>query len=117
MKVVFINLIKNSIDAGARHINVTAKNATIPNWYSDEQCPAIEIIIEDDGIGIPEENFSTVFRPFETANKKGGMGLGLTVNQEILNQHCGEIRILWSKVGQGTSISMILPINPPAFPG
>lgn len=110
MKVVFINLIKNSIDAGARRLTVTAKNATLTDWHSSEG-PAIEIIFDDDGIGIPEEYMARVFSPFVTANKKGGTGLGLAVNSDILDRHRGEIRIIRSKLGQGTTISLKWPID------
>jgi GAF domain-containing protein len=126
MKVVFINILKNSIDANARNIVVRGKRVA---GYLGK--PALELAFEDDGIGIPKMtkvdaggspvlddsgdpilNWDAIFKPFETAHKKGGTGLGLAVNREIMNKHSGEIRVVSSTVDgkHGTVIAVTLPL-------
>ena len=109
MKVVFINLFKNSIEANARNITVRGRKAV-----GEEDAPMVELTFEDDGIGIPRESWKTVFKPFETANKKGGTGLGLAVNAEIIiNEHGGDVKVASSVVDgkdHGTVIAVTLPV-------
>lgn len=109
MKVVFINLIRNSIEAGARKISARARLTDFERAGFKKK--AIEVTFTDDGVGIPEEILNSVFMPFVTANKKGGTGLGLTVNQDILGKHGGSISVTSSVVGKGTSISLVMPIE------
>lgn len=106
MKVVFTNLIRNSIDANAREITVSGRKTT---GYLDR--PVVELTFKDDGIGIPNEDWEKVFKLFTTAHKKGGTGIGLALNREILDKHRGDIKVIWSEVGEGTVISLTLPIK------
>ncbi len=66
--------------------------------------------IEDEGIGISEENLKKIFDPFfSTKGPKGGAGLGLGVCLSIVNLHKGLIDIK-SQVGKGTKVSIILEL-------
>jgi signal transduction histidine kinase len=112
MKVVFINLIRNSIEANARKITVSAKTTTM-GVPGVEPRPAIEVHFKDDGFGIPHENWKDVFNLFFTAHKKGGSGVGLAVNRSIMNKHKGRIRVVSSAVGEGTTIALVWPIDLP----
>lgn len=126
MKVLFINLLKNAIDANARNITVRGKKVA---GYLGQ--PVLELTFEDDGIGIPKLkvdatgnpilddfgkpilNWDTIFKPFETAHKKGGTGLGLAVNTEIMDKHNGDIKVVSSTVDgskHGTVIAVTLPL-------
>jgi nitrogen-specific signal transduction histidine kinase/GAF domain-containing protein len=111
MKVVFINLLRNSIDANARKITIHARETTTSGTGGLPKKEAVELTFKDDGIGIPPSEQPNVFKPFITANKKGGTGLGLAVNKEILGKHQGEIDIISSVVGEGTTISVKLPLD------
>jgi two-component system NtrC family sensor kinase len=71
---------------------------------------AIELVIRDDGIGVPPEHLPHVFEPFYTTKEAGGSGLGLAISQNIVERHGGRID-LQSVVGQGTRITVVLPIN------
>ena len=58
----------------------------------------IEIIVEDDGPGIPDESLEKVFQPFyrleeSRSRDTGGIGLGLSIAQSIIQAHGGEIRL------------------------
>ena len=70
----------------------------------------IELIIRDDGIGIPPEHLPHIFEPFYTTKESGGSGLGLAISQNIVERHGGNIE-LNSVVGQGTTFKIVLPID------
>jgi two-component system NtrC family sensor kinase len=71
---------------------------------------AIELVIRDDGIGIPEEHFSHIFEPFYSNKESGGSGLGLAISQNIVERHGGHIDVK-SVVGEGTTFKIVLPID------
>ena len=97
---VIENLLKNALDAmeGIGTISVNIKDA------------AAQIIIDvtDTGKGISKTNINYVFKPgFST--KKRGWGLGLTLTKRIIEQyHKGQIFVLQSEVGKGTTFRVIL---------
>ncbi|MDV2683296.1 ATP-binding protein [Alkalihalophilus lindianensis] len=73
------------------------------------------ISITDQGLGIPDEEMSNLFRKFyridNTDRKKiGGTGLGLPICKEIIEAHNGMIRVE-SKVGQGSTFTIELPLS------
>ena len=70
----------------------------------------MELIIRDDGTGIPEEHMSHMFEPFYTTKESGGSGLGLAISQNIVERHGGSIAVQ-SVVGQGTSFTILLPVD------
>ena len=84
-------------------------------WISAyEQSEAIEIFVDDDGPGIPNELREEVFRPFfrveKSRNKKtGGIGLGLSIAQDIVHGHGGEIFLEDSNRG-GLRVVIRLPL-------
>ncbi len=71
---------------------------------------AVQLLIRDDGIGIPPQHLAHIFEPFYTTKEAGGSGLGLSISQNIVERHGGSID-LQSAMGQGTSITVVLPIN------
>ena len=98
---VLINLIQNAIQAmpggGTLRVNLSLAAG------------AMAIAIADSGIGIPPENLNRIFDPFFTTKPEGeGTGLGLSVSYGIVSRHGGKIG-LESKVGQGTTFTILLP--------
>lgn len=74
----------------------------------------LEITVDDDGPGIPEDMRDEVFRPFfrldESRNMEtGGTGLGLSIAQDIINAHGGEISLSDSSAG-GLRVLIRVPI-------
>lgn len=71
----------------------------------------VELFVQDDGIGIPEELLQKVFEPFFTTKPTGqGTGLGLSMTYGFARQSGGEARIA-SAPGVGTTVSILLPMG------
>ena len=75
----------------------------------------VQISIKDNGIGISEENKKLIFDRFnqvvdESAELKGGSGLGLTISKQLITLHGGDIYVE-SEVGIGSEFIIILPSN------
>ena len=68
----------------------------------------VRVSVMDHGKGISAENMGNLFQPFFTT-RKTGTGLGLLIVRRIIREHGGEIDIS-SRVGQGTTVSIILPL-------
>jgi len=101
---VFLNILLNALD-------VTPKGGRIQISVAHEEPNFLAVKINDNGPGIPEHILHNIFDPFFTTKNKGkGTGLGLSVSQGIVARHGGEIRVS-SKVGLGTTMSVILPIT------
>jgi signal transduction histidine kinase len=74
--------------------------------------------VQDEGIGISEEDQKQLFTMFFRANNEAtrrvpGTGIGLVVAKEIIEHHGGRIS-LQSKPGEGTTVSFAIPLRPPA---
>ena len=103
LQQVCINIILNAIQAmphGGR--------LTLRTYFYNSQ---IRLEIQDTGVGIPPENMSKLFTPFfSTKSEVKGVGLGLPVAHGIIERHKGKIEVR-SKVGEGTTFIVILPIH------
>jgi CheY-like chemotaxis protein len=84
----------------------------------------LKLVVEDTGIGIPEDAMSKLFEPFvqadvTTRSNFGGSGLGLTIVKKIVNAVNGNIK-LESKLGEGTKFTvyfpLLLPESQPSLP-
>ena len=69
----------------------------------------VEVLVEDNGVGIASENLPRLFDPF-FSTKDGGNGLGLALTQQIIRDHGGEIHVA-SRVGRGTTFTLSVPIG------
>jgi len=103
LKQVFINILKNSIEAmphgGRIDVKIKAK-----------EHDKVSISIMDQGVGIPENRIPTLGEPFYTTKEKG-TGLGLMTSYTIIDRHDGELKIS-SKVNEGTTVEVVLPLSP-----
>ena len=73
----------------------------------------VTVNIEDDGPGIPEDQYKNVFKPFFRLDKsrnlnQSGVGLGLAIVEDIINSHGGNIQLGRSKIG-GLQVKISLP--------
>jgi PAS domain S-box-containing protein len=82
------------------------------------ESPAIEISVADTGSGIASEQLAHVFDRFWQADRqaRAGAGLGLAIAKGIVEAHGGRIRVE-SVVGEGTTFSFTVPLDPPPRPG
>lgn len=102
---VFTNLIGNAIkytpSGGQINISTAVANG------------GVEIVIKDNGIGIPAEDLPRIFERFYQVDKsrgpKRGTGLGLAITHEIVLAHGGKIRLESAGVNQGTTVTVWLP--------
>lgn len=67
----------------------------------------IQLLISDNGSGIPEENIAKIFKPYFTT-KRAGRGMGLAIARKIINMHMGKVSVK-SKEGEGTTFTIRLP--------
>ena len=100
LKQVFINIIKNSIESIERDgiINISVEK------LNDQ----VIVTIKDSGVGMDEEELSSIKQMFFTT-KKNGTGLGVALSNEIINAHDGEL-IYDSVKNNGTTCIVKLPI-------
>jgi two-component system NtrC family sensor kinase len=69
-----------------------------------------EVVVADEGCGIPRENLGKIFEPFYTKKGQKGTGLGLAVIWGVIDNHNGRISVE-SEVGKGTTFIIRLPIE------
>jgi two-component system, sporulation sensor kinase E len=101
LKQLFINLIKNAIEASANGEKVQI----ILEKFNHSQ---VSITVKDKGIGISKERLEKIGEPFYSSKEKG-TGLGLTVSFKIVQSHNGTIHFN-SEKNYGTSVHILLPI-------
>ena len=101
IKQLILNLSRNAIEAMECEGILTIKTSI----SSGE----IQLIVQDTGKGIPEEDRNRLFEPFYTT-KEGGTGLGLIACKNIVEKHEGRMEIK-SKVGTGTRIISIFSLS------
>ena len=104
---VFLHVINNALDAiesqlGPKHLEIQTQ--VMNN--------SVQIMISDNGPGIPSEIQSSIFKPFFTTKPVDkGTGLGLSICDKVMQKHQGSI-VVHSKVGLGTTLTLQLPIHP-----
>jgi signal transduction histidine kinase len=108
MRQILFNLVSNAIrfsNAGG-HIRLEA--ARHDDW--------IVFNVTDNGVGIPEDIMPAIFQPFEThaaQGRRGGAGLGLSIVKRLVELHGGGVDIR-SEEGKGTTVTVRIPVAPPA---
>ena len=100
---VFLNILIN-----ARQAIRGKGEITLTTYTRDDKA---YIAIEDNGVGISEEDLNRVFDPgFTTKGVGVGTGLGLSICYQIVRDHRGEIKVE-SELGKGTTFTIVLPMN------
>ncbi len=102
LKRSFENVIQNSLKYG--------KNVYVEVQKGNKRAL---VLIDDDGPGIPEDQYKNVFKPFFRLDKsrslnKSGVGLGLAIVEDIINSHGGHIQLGRSKYN-GLQVKISLP--------
>jgi len=103
LKQVFLNVLKNAIEAMPRGGKVMVQTLVSENGET------LLVSVADDGVGIPQERLAKLGEPFFTTKEKG-TGLGLTVSYRIIEAHQGRLQIQ-SELNKGTTVTLELPVT------
>ena len=101
------NLIENAINYSPNNTKVSIAVRTEGSF--------VEIMVKDQGIGIPEGDLERIFERFyrvdpARSRETGGTGLGLSIVKHVAANHGGEVKV-WSKPGAGSTFTFILPTS------
>ena len=113
LKQIVINLLSNAVKFTPAPGEVIFKTEVLETNPDENQ--RVRFVVEDTGIGIPEEEQKRIFRPFAQANdsttrKYGGTGLGLSICSSLVEAMGGTLR-LSSTYGKGTVFSFELVLK------
>ncbi len=120
LQQVFLNLVRNAVQAvqGDGRVAITAALTRIRDDAERVRPPftgchlvgeVVDVAVADNGTGIAEDVLPRVFDPFSTTKEVGkGMGLGLFISHEIIEEHDGCIAVATSP-GAGTTFHIRLP--------
>src|SRR2546425_5690468 len=112
LEQVVLNLVVNAEDAiadsqqrpGSVHLKTFVQNGRI------------HLTVTDNGSGIHARDMARIFDPFfTTKDRQRGLGLGLSICSEIVEEHGGEL-YAWSTYGSGSTFTLELPIRPEIAP-
>ena len=102
-----INASQAMPNGGIITIQATNKTLALDEIPSLPSGKYIELLFQDTGTGISQENISKIFDPY-FSSKSTGSGLGLAISYSIIKNHGGLITVC-SELGQGTVFSILLP--------
>ncbi|UTR11828.1 ATP-binding protein [Evansella sp. LMS18] len=97
----FLNIFLNSLEA------MKNKEDGLLSVSVRESGRNIQVIVDDNGIGIPDAKINRIFNPF-FSTKHEGSGLGLSITHDIIQDHNGSIEVA-SQAGEGTTCFVYLP--------
>jgi signal transduction histidine kinase len=104
---VLTNLIRNASQAFDQP-NQNAKTAALISISAQRRGSVTEIVVTDNGPGIPQAVRDSLFEAFQSAAKPGGTGLGLAISRELTEAHGGSLTVLKSD-SNGTSFMISIP--------
>ncbi|GIP25552.1 hypothetical protein J23TS9_06820 [Paenibacillus sp. J23TS9] len=109
-------VLTNLLDNAFRHTPEGKQIRIVAERVGEGLATDLQIKIEDEGAGIPQEDIPFVFERFYKADKarvrggSNGTGLGLAIVKSIVESHSGSIRVT-SQLGEGTIFSIRLPVE------
>ncbi len=114
MQQVIVNLVENAIKYGADHDTVHIV-VSDPCYIGAVQGNGVRLTVTDHGAGIAPHHIARLTERFfrvdnHRSREVGGTGLGLAIVKHIINRHRGRIKID-STLGQGTTVTVTLPVN------
>lgn len=102
IKQVILNLVANALDA-------TPSGGAV-DLYLSEHPEDVEIVVQDNGCGMTQEQMNKIFEPFFTTKDVGkGTGLGLSITHRIVRDHGGTLEVYSDGPGKGSRFTLRLP--------
>ncbi len=102
---VYLNIAMNAIEAMPN-----GGDLTIAMKRDTRRTAGVLVTFADTGKGIPPEDLKHIYEPFFTSGKAKGVGLGLTITQDIVERHGGQLAIS-SPPGSGAVVEIWLPLK------
>ena len=105
METALLQIFRNAVDAIEKEGEIFVRIWKRPHFVCLE--------VANTGSHIPDEEIKTIFNPFYTTKRKnGGMGLGLAIAQQIIEEHEGQIEVFSQKEPKElTSFTVLLPVK------
>jgi signal transduction histidine kinase len=104
LRSAFTNLLINSLEA------MDGGGGSVGIKLTPESTDRVRVEITDTGRGIAPDDIAKVFEPYYST-KETGTGLGLAIVKKAIDDHDGSISVS-SKLGSGTTFTIVLPIKP-----
>jgi signal transduction histidine kinase len=113
LEQAFLNLILNATEAmpAGGTLTITSRALALPRQAARSTHVAVDFT--DTGHGMSPEQRRRAFSSVLSTTKVKGTGLGLAIVARVLETHRGKVKIK-SRVGQGTTVSVVLPVDRPA---
>ncbi len=112
---VVLNLVANGIDACMPPTAELVPISPGDRWVKVsliEEPETIIMVVEDNGVGIPEQHMDKIFEPFFTTKINGqGIGIGLSMAKRIVEKDFGGLLSAKSEAGRGSSFKVSLPVR------
>lgn len=119
LRQVIVNLLANAVKFTPKGGRITATLTEVAR-QPELNGMGYRILIEDTGVGIPQDQFDKIFHSFyqvdsSSTREFGGAGLGLAIVKSFVEGHGGLVRVA-SEMGKGSRFTLILPVQPSAQP-
>jgi signal transduction histidine kinase len=116
LRQAVVNLLANAVKFTPRGGTVSVSTSP-PAQQPELGVQGYRIIIEDTGVGIPQDQFEKIFESFyqvdnSSTREFGGAGIGLAIVKSYVEGHGGQVRVS-SEVGYGSRFVIVLPMTPP----
>lgn len=112
---VVLNLVANGIDACMPSTTELVPVSPGDRWVQVsliEEPETMIMLVEDNGVGIPEHHMDKIFEPFFTTKTNGrGIGIGLSMARRIVEKDFGGLLVAKSEAGRGSSFKASLPMR------
>jgi signal transduction histidine kinase len=102
-----LNIVTNAVDA----CDETPEGRVVISTRYDAAQSLVQIVVEDNGVGIAPEDLDKIFTIFVSNKGTRGTGLGLPVSQKILKEHGGQVTVE-STLGRGSRFTLEFPAMP-----